>query len=85
MSRSGWFEEEALVTRVLAYDQDDEDDNGDWTEDDEDDWDEDDWDEDDDLDEDEDEEEDEGWDEWSDDDDDDDMFGRKRPHHSDWN
>ena len=42
MSRSGWFEEDALVTQVLAYD-DDEDEDGDWTEDDEDEDEDDDW------------------------------------------
>jgi hypothetical protein len=86
MNRSGWFEVEALTPQVLALDDKEEDDDlGDIAED-EDDWDEDDWDEDDDdLDDDDDDDDDEDWDEWEDEEDEDDAFGRRRPHHPDWN
>jgi hypothetical protein len=89
MSRSGWFEEAPIPTTVLAFDDDEEededeegDDLGDWGDED-DDWDEDDWDEDEEEGE-EDEDEDEDWEEWDEnDEDEDDPFGRKRPQGSD--
>jgi hypothetical protein len=86
MIRSGWLENDVVKTQVLAYDDDNEDeDRGeDWS-DDEEDWDEDDWDDDDDDDDDDnDDEDDEDWEDWEEDDDDD-VLGHKRPHRSDWN
>jgi hypothetical protein len=85
MIRSGWLEDDVVKTQVLAYDDDEEDEDlgEDW-DDEEEDWDEDDWDEEDEEDI-GDEEEDDDWDEWEEDDDDDDVLGHKRPHRPDWN
>ncbi len=80
-----WTQEESgYPLELLAWDEDDEEEEGDWDEEDLD------WDDEegeDDLDEDWEEEEDEDWEDWDEDfeeDEEDDFFNRKKPGRSDW-